>query len=76
MLINECQLWQLHKEKRELRKSYLDHWEATVSQTGTGRPVDAIISPAVAYTAVPHGHNSYVEDHTASALSEFLVVPQ
>jgi len=52
------ELWQLHKEKRELRKSYLDHWQATVSETGTGRPVDAIISPAVAYTAVPHGLNS------------------
>ncbi|KAG5641538.1 hypothetical protein DXG03_004797 [Asterophora parasitica] len=51
-------LWQLHKEKRELRKSHHDHWERTVSRTGTGRPVDAIISPAVAYTAVPHGMNT------------------
>ncbi|KAH7929984.1 amidase [Leucogyrophana mollusca] len=50
-------LWQLHKEKRALRKAYLDHWNATKSRTGTGRPVDAIISPAVAYTAVPHGLN-------------------
>ncbi|KAG6864321.1 hypothetical protein C0991_010477 [Blastosporella zonata] len=53
-------LWQLHKEKRDLRKSHLDHWERTISRTGTGRPVDAIISPAVAYTAVPHGLNTYV----------------
>ncbi|KAG6877002.1 hypothetical protein C0993_011110 [Termitomyces sp. T159_Od127] len=53
-------LWQLQKEKRDLRKSHLDHWERTVSKTGTGRPVDAIISPAVAYTAVPHGLNTYV----------------
>ncbi|KAK7048484.1 general amidase [Favolaschia claudopus] len=52
------ELWQLHAEKRELRKSHLDHWNATVSRTGTGRPVDAIISPAVAYTAVPHGLNT------------------
>ncbi|KAJ7134751.1 general amidase [Mycena epipterygia] len=52
------ELWQLHAEKRELRKSHLDYWRATVSQTGTGRPVDAIISPAVAYTAVPHGLNT------------------
>ncbi|KAI0757556.1 general amidase [Daedaleopsis nitida] len=52
------ELWQLHKEKRALRKSYLDHWEATVDKTGTGRPVDAIISPAVAYPACPHGCNS------------------
>ena len=50
----------LRREKRALRKSYLDHWEATVSRTGTGRAVDAIISPAVAYPACPHGCNSYV----------------
>ncbi|KAL0959790.1 hypothetical protein HGRIS_011476 [Hohenbuehelia grisea] len=52
------ELWRLHKEKRDLRKDQLDYWEATVSQTGTGRPVDAIISPALAYTAVPHGLNT------------------
>ncbi|EIW75737.1 general amidase [Coniophora puteana RWD-64-598 SS2] len=51
------ELWQLHTEKRNLRKAYLDHWNATAKRTGTGRPVDAIISPAVAYTAVPHGLN-------------------
>ncbi|EGO29913.1 hypothetical protein SERLADRAFT_365906 [Serpula lacrymans var. lacrymans S7.9] len=53
----ELELWQLHNEKRALRKAYLDHWNSTKSITGTGRPVDAIISPAVAYTAVPHGLN-------------------
>ncbi|KAF9563083.1 amidase [Agrocybe pediades] len=52
---NAYELWRLHDEKRELRKSYLDHWQNTVNRTGTGRPVDAIISPAVAHTAVPHG---------------------
>ncbi|KAF8196067.1 general amidase, partial [Pholiota molesta] len=56
--LNAYDLWRLHEEKRELRKSHLDHWEKTVSQTGTGRPVDAIISPAVAYAAVPHGMNT------------------
>ena len=57
------QLWQLHKEKRMLRKSHLDHWEATKAVTGTGRPVDAIIAPAVATTACPHGTNSYVSPY-------------
>ncbi|KAF5311010.1 hypothetical protein D9619_007734 [Psilocybe cf. subviscida] len=55
---NVYELWKLHEEKRHLRKSHLDHWNATAAQTGTGRPVDAIISPAVAYTAVPHGLNT------------------
>jgi amidase len=51
-------LWKLHQEKRELRKSHLDYWQGTVNRTTTGRPVDAIISPAVAYCAVPHGLNT------------------
>jgi amidase len=50
-------LWQLHKKKRELRKDYLDHWQATISLTGTGRPVDAIISPVAPLTPSPHGAN-------------------
>ncbi|KAL6301007.1 general amidase [Sparassis latifolia] len=56
--VNAWELWQLHKEKRAIRKSHLDHWEATATRTGTGRPVDAIISPVAPYTACPHGCNS------------------
>jgi len=52
------ELWDLHKERRKLMKEYLDQWEATRSKTGTRRPVDAIISPAAAYPAPRHGHNS------------------
>ncbi|KZV89606.1 general amidase [Exidia glandulosa HHB12029] len=48
-------LWQLHKRKTELREFYLDHWNASVAKTGTGRPVDALISPAAPYPAPPHG---------------------
>ncbi|KAI0757030.1 general amidase [Daedaleopsis nitida] len=53
--LSAYQLWQLSKERRELRKSLLDRWEATTSQTGTGRPIDALICPAAPYAAVPHG---------------------
>ncbi|PIL30761.1 hypothetical protein GSI_06929 [Ganoderma sinense ZZ0214-1] len=67
--LSAYELWQLHKEKRTLRKSHLDHWEATVSRTGTGRPVDAIISPAVGYPACPHGCNS---DDFYTALCNYL----
>ncbi|KAF7347635.1 Amidase domain-containing protein [Mycena venus] len=55
--ISAFELWKLHKIKRDLRQEYLKHWEETVSQTGTGRPVDAIISPMAPYTAPPHGMN-------------------
>jgi len=53
------ELWQIQKKKRDLRQEYLKHWEDTISQTGTGRPVDAIISPVAPYTAPPHGLNWY-----------------
>ena len=66
------QLWQLHQEKRALRKSHLDHWEATVARTGTGRPVDAILSPAVAYAACPHGCNTCVPASNLSS-ADFLL---
>ncbi|KAF2091676.1 putative general amidase GmdA [Saccharata proteae CBS 121410] len=41
--------------KRQLQKEYLDYWNSTVSQTGTGRPVDAIIAPAAPWPAVRPG---------------------
>ncbi|PIL31996.1 hypothetical protein GSI_06700 [Ganoderma sinense ZZ0214-1] len=48
-------VWQLNKERKELRKMLLDRWQATVSQTGTGRPIDALICPVAPYPAVLHG---------------------
>ena len=53
-------LWQTQSKLFKLRKDYLEHWQKTVHQTGTGRPVDAIICPASASVAVPHGKNLYV----------------
>ncbi|QRV80629.1 amidase [Ceratobasidium sp. AG-Ba] len=53
------ELWQLHKEKLDLRKEYLDCWQSTESQTTTGRPIDAIISPSMPFAAPPHGKNIY-----------------
>ncbi|KAG1755245.1 general amidase [Suillus paluster] len=57
--ITAYQLWQVQKLRQNIRKEYLDHWEATASETGTGRPVDAIICPAAPYAATPHGKNCY-----------------
>jgi len=58
--ITAYQLWQLQKLRRDLRKEYLDHLEATASETGTGRPIDAIICPVAPYTAHPHGKSMSV----------------
>ncbi|PCH43375.1 general amidase [Wolfiporia cocos MD-104 SS10] len=57
--ISAYQLWQIQRERAELRKEYLDHWQKTVEITGTGRPVDAIISPGAPFAAPPHGKNGY-----------------
>ncbi|THH34184.1 hypothetical protein EUX98_g66 [Antrodiella citrinella] len=53
--LSAFELWQLHKERRELRHAYFEHWNTTASVTGTGRPVDALIAPVMPYTSVPHG---------------------
>lgn len=58
--LSAYQLWQIQKQRRDLRQEYLDHWNATVTSTGTGRPIDAIISPCAAYAAPPHGMNKQV----------------
>ncbi|KAG6873896.1 hypothetical protein C0995_009675 [Termitomyces sp. Mi166 len=58
--LSAYELWQLQKKKRDLRQGYLEHWLATASETGTGRPVDAIIVPVAPFTAVPHGEESHV----------------
>jgi amidase len=58
--ISAYKLWQLQKEKRDLRKEYLDYWESSFEMTGTGRPVDAIIAPVAPYAAPPHGMNKFV----------------
>lgn len=46
--------WQLCREKLAHIKKQLDHWEATVAGTSTGRPVDAIICPASAHAPQQH----------------------
>jgi amidase len=51
------QLWQVQKLRQDIRKEYIDHWNTTASETGTGRPVDAIICPAAPFAATPHGKN-------------------
>ncbi len=53
--ISAYALWQLHKKRIALREEYLAAWRATASVTGTGRPIDAVITPVAPYAAPPHG---------------------
>jgi amidase len=52
--------WQVAKERDVYRKQHLDHWQATASQTGTGRPVDAVLAPVSNVASCPHNQNDYV----------------
>lgn len=55
--VSAYHLWQLHKRRRELREEYHHWWQTSEewAQTGTGRPVDALICPVGCYAAPPHG---------------------
>lgn len=46
-------MWQLHLERSELQKKYLEQW---MSYDG----LDAILAPTTPYSTVPHGDFSYV----------------
>lgn len=46
--------------KRQYQKEYLDYWNSTASETGTGRPVDGILTPLAPYPAArPEGYKWY-----------------
>ncbi|TKY88005.1 hypothetical protein EX895_003101 [Sporisorium graminicola] len=54
------QVWLANKRKLEFQKAYLDHWNATAKQTKDGRPIDVLIVPGMAYTAIEPGNDIYV----------------
>lgn len=58
--ISAYELWQVQKQRRDLREEYLEYWNSSVALTDTGRPIDAIISPCAPSTAPPHGMNRCV----------------
>ncbi|GLA28359.1 acetamidase [Aspergillus phoenicis ATCC 13157] len=44
--------WQVNKKKIALRQKYLSRWNQTRSPSG--KPVDVLLGPTTAHTAVPH----------------------
>lgn len=51
--------WQLNKRKRAAQKAYLRRWQETRCPE-TGREVDVLLTPAMAYAALPHRHCRWV----------------
>lgn len=72
--VSAYELWQVQKQRRDLRQEYLDHWNASAALTSTGRPVDAIISPCAPYAAPPHGKNKYAIGALCSFGSWHLII--
>ena len=46
--------------KRDYQKEYMEYWNSTSEETGTGRPVDALIMPLAPFAAARPGEYRYV----------------
>ncbi|KAH8681881.1 amidase signature domain-containing protein [Xylariales sp. PMI_506] len=46
--------WQNQQQKAVLAQKWLEKWEKTAEETGTGRPIDALITPSTPFPAVRH----------------------
>ncbi|WVW85900.1 hypothetical protein I302_107938 [Kwoniella bestiolae CBS 10118] len=78
------ELFDLCYRRSAFVKNSLDYWNATVNQTSTGRPVDAIIAPASGGPPQPHdgfmwlGYTGFcnLNDYTSSILPVAQVDPE
>lgn len=50
----------MNVQKREYQKAYLDYWQSTCTETGTGRPVDGVLCAVSPYAAVIPGKYRHV----------------
>lgn len=50
--LNGFEYWQLHLERSDMVKHYLERWNASKERSGTGRPMDAIITPSTPFAGV------------------------
>jgi amidase len=57
---NASEIALVNVQKREYQKEYMEYWNSTSSLTGTGRPVDAVISPLAPFAAArPNMYDYY-----------------
>ena len=63
--------------KREAQKDYMEYWNSTAELTGTGRPVDAIISPLAPFAAARPEKYTYLTYSSFVNLLDYtsVVVP-
>lgn len=59
---NASQIAEVNVAKRGYQKEYMEYWNSTISLSGTGRPVDAIIAPLAPFAAArPDMYDFYGE---------------
>ncbi|KAK5166529.1 putative amidase [Saxophila tyrrhenica] len=46
--------WQNQNQRAHLARKWLDKWQATQKETGTGRPIDGLIVPSTPFPAIRH----------------------
>lgn len=46
--------WQNQARRADLARRWLARWQATAADTGTGRPIDALIMPSTPFPAIRH----------------------
>jgi amidase len=49
------QTWQNQHRRTLLAQRFLERWQKTAGETGTGRPIDALITPSTPFPAIRHG---------------------
>lgn len=57
---NASDIMAVNVAKREAQKEYMEYWNSTAELTGTGRPVDAIISPLAPFAAARPAKYTYL----------------
>lgn len=53
-------LWELNLQLRQFQQEYMDYWTNTAKLTKSGRPVDAVLTPAAANAALEFGKPFHV----------------
>ncbi|GAA5911054.1 uncharacterized protein JCM6883_004252 [Sporobolomyces salmoneus] len=58
--LSAFEYWRLCLRRKQYITKQLAAWEATQEQTGTGRPIDAMIAPVAPYTSFTHDSQQYI----------------
>lgn len=57
---NASEIMAVNVAKRQAQKDYMEYWNSTAELSGTGRPVDAVISPLAPFAAARPGKYTYL----------------